>query len=336
MLPLYMILTLTTVLHRSMFWGIFFTSIIIGVFWSLVLGVCLWPDFASTILILFANIIGICITVLLKWLVLIWFRRRFMKGYYRRSVGLTNFVGVILESWNLGLTTSYMLLRTFKLLIAATLFIGRVDIPFLSNAACYLGPVELDPYPLMFRKDILSHEAHRHPYIERLGIMYMLALRYNDFGSRRCSCWRMLFVYALLPWMRKYRRKGDNDTIGSDFKFAANRMWTGRMPPKSSEEEEEEEVNRISPLDSVQKSEGVDYSRNKDKSGVLSVESLQQQNEVLKRENELMRHLLSTKQEGIHSMLGSYNILSNSCPPNLFSTKMISSSGTLIFINPCW
>ena len=181
--------------------------------------------------------------------------------------------------------------------------------------------MELDPYPLMFRKDILSHEAHRHPYIERLGVMYMLALRYNDFGSSAGTCWRLLFVYALLPWMRKYRRKGDNDISGSDFKFAANRMWTGRMPPKSSEEEEE--GNRISPFDlDSKKLEGVDYSRNKeDKSGVLLIESLQQQNEELKRENELMRHLLSAKQEDIHTMVGSYNVLSNSCPPNLFSGK---------------
>ena len=220
-----------------------------------------------------------------------------MKGYYRTSVGLTNFVGVILESWNLGLTSSYMLLRTFKLLIAASLFIGRVDIPFLSKPACYLGPVELDPYPLMFRKDILSHEAHRHPYIERLGVMYILALRYNDFGSYACTCWRLLFVYTLLPWMRKYRRKSENNTIGRDFKFAANRMW----PPKSLEEEE---VNSIPPFDSdnIQKSEGVDYSRNKDKSEALLIGSLRQQNEELKRENELMRHLLSSKQEGIHNL----------------------------------
>ena len=171
--------------------------------------------------------------------------------------------------------------------------------------------MELDPYPLMFRKDILSHEAHRHPYIERLGVMYMLALRYNDFGSYACTRWRLLFVYALLPWMRKYRRKSEGNTIGRDFKFAANRMWTGRMPPKSSEE-----GNRIPPFDlDSKKLEGVDYSRDKDKSEVLLIESLQQQNEELKRENELMRHLLSTKQEVV---LGSYNLLSNSCPPNLF------------------
>ena len=71
-------------------------------------------------------------------------------------------------------------------------------------------------------------------------------------------------------------------------------------------------------MDSIEKSEGVDCLRDKDKSEVLLIESLQQQNEELKRENELMRHLLSTKQEGILNM-GSYNVLSNSCPPNLFS-----------------
>lgn len=60
-----------------------------------------------------------------------------------------------------------MIIRSLKLLIAATLFIGRVDIPFLSEDACFFGPVELDSYPLMFRKDILAHEAHRHPYLER-------------------------------------------------------------------------------------------------------------------------------------------------------------------------
>ena len=114
--------------------------------------------------------------------------------------------------------------------------------------------------------------------------------------------------------MRKYRRKSEGNTIGRDFKFAANRMWTGRMPPKSSEEGN----SRIPPLDSIEKSEGVDYSSNKDKYGALLIESLQQQNEELKRENELMRHILSSTQEGILNM-GSYNVLSNSCPPNLFS-----------------
>lgn len=161
------ILIIPLYLFSSIFWGTLFTSIILGFLSMLVLGVCLWPDFAQIIIIFFANVLGITITILLKWLVLIGFRRKYQKAYYRRSVGLTNLVGVILESWNLGLTTSYMVIRSFKLLIAATLFIGRVDVPFLSEEACFIGPVELDAYPLMFRKDLLAHEAHRHPYMER-------------------------------------------------------------------------------------------------------------------------------------------------------------------------
>lgn len=35
--------------------------------------------------------------------------------------------------------------------------------------------------------------------------MYMMKLRYGDaFGKRGNSCWRLLFVLCLMPWMRKY------------------------------------------------------------------------------------------------------------------------------------
>ena len=47
---------------------------------------------------------------------------------------------------------------------------------------------------------------HRHPLIERLGLLYLLKL-YNgkDFGTQAGAYWRMLFVLALMPWMRNYR-----------------------------------------------------------------------------------------------------------------------------------
>ena len=73
-----------------------------------------------------------------------------------------------------------------------------------------------------------------------MGAMYMMSLRHDDFGSYAGSCWRLLFVYALSPWMRKYRNR--NGSV-SDFKFAANRLWTGRLPVDGTDPAEKEEHN---------------------------------------------------------------------------------------------
>merc|ERR1712232_1233272 len=43
-------------------------------------------------------------------------------------------------------------------------------------------------------------------YIELLGGMYLMKLRYgSNFAKTAGSCWRILFVFALMPWLRKYR-----------------------------------------------------------------------------------------------------------------------------------
>lgn len=50
------------------------------------------------------------------------------------------------------------------------------------------------------------HEAHSHPYIERLGAMYLLRLRDGDqFGSIAGTTWRSLFVSGLMPWIVKHK-----------------------------------------------------------------------------------------------------------------------------------
>uniref|UniRef100_A0A7S2UC44 Uncharacterized protein n=2 Tax=Attheya septentrionalis TaxID=420275 RepID=A0A7S2UC44_9STRA len=92
-------------------------------------------------------------------------------------------------------------------------------------------------YPQLFRKDLLSHEAHRHPFIERLGVMYMLKLRHGEHFARTSgSCWRLLFVFALMPWMRKYRILNNDDVDESNFKFSSFRQFPSRplkrIPPK--------------------------------------------------------------------------------------------------------
>mmetsp|Transcript_20427 Transcript_20427/g.40738 ORF Transcript_20427/g.40738 Transcript_20427/m.40738 type:complete len:264 (+) Transcript_20427:2045-2836(+) len=244
----------------------------------ILLGILMWPDFAQIVGVLFANIIGIGLTVMLKWIVLRGYRRVTQQGYYRKNVVLSNVVNIILESWNLALGIGYMLIRGLYFILAATMFIGRVDVPFLSQDACFVGPIELDSFPLIFRKDLLSHDAHRHPYIERLGVMYMLKLRHNDFGSRAGTHWRLLFIYALLPWMRKYRRN-DESLVISEFKFAANRMWTGRMPVESEQS----------------------FESSKQEAGVPS------ELEMLRAENNNLRMLLFGHGKRSH--------LTSSCPP---------------------
>lgn len=63
---------------------------------------------------------------------------------------------------------------------------------------------------------------------------YMMKLRHGkNFGSYPGTCWRLLFTFALMPWMRKYRLSSGSTEVSS-FRFAAMRMWTGRMPTSVS------------------------------------------------------------------------------------------------------
>ena len=65
--------------------------------------------------------------------------------------------------------------------------------------------------------DILQHEAHRHPYIETLGVMYLLKLRHgNNFCTLAGSCRRLIFVYVLMPWLSKYRATRRPQVVAED------------------------------------------------------------------------------------------------------------------------
>jgi chaperonin cofactor prefoldin len=93
-----------------------------------------------------------------------------------------------------------------KLIVAAALFVGRIDTPFLADGVGRIGALELDGYPSIFLKDTLAHEAHRHPFIELMGVFYLYKLRYGQhFGRRAGTTWRLIFVSALFPWLNKYR-----------------------------------------------------------------------------------------------------------------------------------
>lgn len=135
----------------------------------------------------------------------------------------------------------------------------------------------------------------------------MLKLRHTDFGSSAGTCWRMLFSLALFPWFRKYRNVEDSLDL-SNFKFAANRMWTGRLPDEASSLNGE-----FGALSTLEQDGDPTSGEAKDVNEAKKIiEELEQQNKRLMKENEMMRSLLYPQ--------GSVKKITNSCPPKIFST----------------
>mmetsp|Transcript_3777 Transcript_3777/g.4511 ORF Transcript_3777/g.4511 Transcript_3777/m.4511 type:complete len:212 (+) Transcript_3777:1-636(+) len=141
------------------------------------------------------------------------FRFRCFQNFYRTKPAAANFTFLCLEWANFILSAAFLFVRMAKLFVATGMNAGRIDTPIFAKGAANIGTVDLDAYPIMHMRDILSREAHRHPYIEMLGTVYLMKLRYGKaFGTNAGSCWRLLFVYALMPWLQQYRIFTD-DTV---------------------------------------------------------------------------------------------------------------------------
>jgi hypothetical protein len=109
-----------------------------------------------------AGIIGISITILLKMLILSCLRTRLYAGLYRRRPAAANLSRLVLECWNLGLSSGYIMIRSAKLILFTILYLGRIDTPFLAPGIGWVSnEMPLDNYPIDFRKDLILHEAVR-------------------------------------------------------------------------------------------------------------------------------------------------------------------------------
>ena len=211
----------STYLLGAIIWGALYSSFLIF-FVSLIVLIFTFSEVTRDLVIyLIAWTAGIMITIMGKMILVAMLAPRvFTKNHvYRDRPFTANIIILALECWGFGVTAGYLLVRVCKLLGVALFYVGRVDQVMLADHL--LGDM-LDKYPIYFRKDLLSHEAHRHPYIERLGVMYMLKLLLDDKGEFCNVCgtsWRLVLLHAIMPWLFKRRvhlKSEIEEVIGGD------------------------------------------------------------------------------------------------------------------------
>lgn len=150
-----------------------------------------------------AMLVGWIMSVFVRACALKLLRFSLFAGFYRTNTGRANLISLVLEAWSLSLSFGFILARTIKLILISIFYIGRNDTPLLAPGVGVIRNFPLDNQPTAHFKDILSKDAHRHPYIERLGLLYLLKIRLGSrFGNRAGATWRILFASALMPWLR--------------------------------------------------------------------------------------------------------------------------------------
>lgn len=82
--------------------------------------------------------------------------KTYFRAFYRKKPAAANIVALILECTNFALSVGFVFMRMVKLLVAAALYVGRIDTPFLAPGVGRVGSFEIDTYPAIFLKDILS------------------------------------------------------------------------------------------------------------------------------------------------------------------------------------
>ncbi|KAI2493588.1 hypothetical protein MHU86_20946 [Fragilaria crotonensis] len=196
----------TTILLGSTFWGTLYTSLSVLIMVGSITFLLVWSVTRSLVIKWLATIIAILLTLFFKILLLTFVRKFIFVGFFRKNPIGGNVLMLALECWSLGLTLGTMFFRTMKLLLVTSFYIGRLDTPLFAPGVGMIGPLIVDGYPVQFRKGLLLHDAHRHPYMERLGVIYLLKLKYGvHFANRAGGQWRLIFVMALMPWLRRYR-----------------------------------------------------------------------------------------------------------------------------------
>jgi hypothetical protein len=196
-------------LRGSMFWGSLASSIIMGLIFAVIIFLFVWQNTASVAQMVVATIVGMLIVLGIQLLYVSCTRVFTTQAFYRKRPRQANINLLFRECAYFALTIGYTFLRVAKIIFTTIVFVGRVDVPFLSPGIGEIEPLnyKIDGMPYVFILDVMIHEAHRHPFIEIFGSVCLLKIRHGDaFVSKAGSAWRLLLVSMLMPWLGKYRR----------------------------------------------------------------------------------------------------------------------------------
>lgn len=146
-------------LTGSIFWGTFVSSLVVGFFVGLISFFFVWQGTAYFAQRFVALIIGMVMIITIRLLLLLTCRCTMYRSFYRERPAAANLSILALEWANFLVSAGFVLVRMAKLLVVAGASIGRIDTPFLAPGVGRIGSFELDAYPLVHTKDILSHEV---------------------------------------------------------------------------------------------------------------------------------------------------------------------------------
>jgi len=192
-----------------------------------------YPYTREQILKYVATAIGIATTMVIKIVGQKLLRGRHFSSFYRKMPASANFANLFFECWYIGTGLLVVVVRLVTFIVAGVLWLGRIDVEFLHPDVKVFG-TGLDGVPVSFKRDLLVHEAHNHPYIERLGGMYLRRLKDGqNFGTVAGTTWRCLFASGLMPWIVKYKV-----SVGDGYRYGDGNLLTQKGTKSLSEDEE--------------------------------------------------------------------------------------------------
>lgn len=167
-------------------------SQVIGAIFGVLVFSSLWQIITFYMQRLIVFLVGLGLVIGILWLFIERLGRSYAwQAFYRTRPFASNWLNVLNECVALVLMLYTAFARLITLFLLSTLYIGRVDTPFIDERNQFVTQY-CDSYHQLFVAGLITVEAHRHPYIETLGTMLLFKIRHG-------SCWFVAACFYTNP-----------------------------------------------------------------------------------------------------------------------------------------